>query len=54
MKYGIHTLDDFAWRGKVVLCRVDINTPLDPQTGALRDVTRLEAVGLTNQYLGLA
>ena len=47
MKYGIHTLDDFAWRGKVVLCRVDINAPLDPETGALRDVTRLKGCAPT-------
>ncbi len=51
MKYGIHTLDDFAWRGRVVLCRVDINAPLDPQTGALRDVTRLEGCAPTVREL---
>ena len=51
MKYGIHTLDDFAWRGKVVLCRVDINAPLDPLTGALRDVTRLEGCAPTVKEL---
>ena len=42
MKYGIHTLEDFEWRGKVVLCRVDINAPLDPETAAY--ATRLGAV----------
>jgi phosphoglycerate kinase len=51
VKYGIHTLDDFAWRGKVVLCRVDINAPLDPLTGALRDVTRLEGCAPTVKEL---
>jgi len=34
MRYGIHTLDDFDVYGKVVLCRVDINSPLDSETGA--------------------
>lgn len=41
MKHGIHTLDDFDVHGKVVLCRVDINSPLDPATGGLRDTTRI-------------
>jgi 3-phosphoglycerate kinase len=38
VKYGIKTLEDFAWRGQVVLCRVDINAPLDPETGAWASV----------------
>lgn len=54
MKYGIHTLEDFAWRGKVVLCRVDVNAPLDPETGALRDVTRLEGCAPTVKELAEA
>ena len=54
MKYGIHTLDDFAWRGKVVLCRVDINAPLDPETGGLRDVTRLKGCAPTVRELAEA
>ena len=51
MKYGIHTLEDFEWRGKTVLCRVDINAPLDPETGALRDVTRLKGCAPTVKEL---
>ena len=51
MKYGIHTLDDFAWRGKVVLCRVDINAPLDKETGGLRDITRLKGCAPTVREL---
>ncbi|HSL96791.1 MAG TPA: phosphoglycerate kinase, partial [Thermoleophilia bacterium] len=47
MKYGIATLDDLDVAGKVVLCRVDINAPLDPETGALRDTTRLEGCAPT-------
>jgi phosphoglycerate kinase len=51
MKYGINTLDDIDVRGKVVLCRVDINAPLDPQTGALRDITRLRGCAPTVREL---
>ncbi len=54
MKYGIHTLDDFAWGGKTVLCRVDINAPLDPETGGLRDITRLEGCAPTVKELAEA
>jgi phosphoglycerate kinase len=54
VKYGINTLDDFAWGGKVVLCRVDINAPLDPQTGGLRDVTRLKGCAPTVRELAEA
>ncbi len=42
MKHGMHTLDDLDVTGKTVLCRVDINSPIDPETGKLRDITRLE------------
>ncbi|MEE4275106.1 MAG: phosphoglycerate kinase [Thermoleophilia bacterium] len=47
MKYGIATLDDLEVAGSVVLCRVDINAPLDPETGGLRDTTRLEGCAPT-------
>lgn len=53
MKYGIHTLEDFDWRGKVVLCRVDINAPLDPETGGLRDTTRLKGCAPTVRELAV-
>jgi len=43
MKFGIHTLDDFDLRGKTVLCRVDINQPVDKATGQLKDTTRIRA-----------
>lgn len=42
MKLGIHTLDDYQLNGKVVLCRVDINSPIDPSNGQLKDATRIE------------
>ncbi len=54
MKYGINTLDDFAWQGKTVLCRVDINAPLDKETGGLRDITRLEGCAPTVRELAEA
>jgi len=54
VKYGIHTLEDFDWRGKVVLCRVDINAPLDPETGGLRDTTRLKGCAPTVKELAEA
>jgi len=54
VKYGIHTLEDFEWRGRVVLCRVDINAPLDPETGGLRDTTRLEGCAPTVKELAEA
>jgi len=54
VKYGIHTLEDFDWRGKVVLCRVDINAPLDPETGGLRDTTRLKGCAPTVRELAEA
>ena len=54
MKYGINTLDDLDVRGKVVLCRVDINSPIDPATGELRDTTRLRGCGPTVRQLAEA
>jgi phosphoglycerate kinase len=42
MKFGIHTIDDFDVKGKTVLCRVDINQPVDRKTGLLKDTTRIE------------
>jgi len=43
MRFGIHTLDDFELAGKTVLCRVDINEPVDRATATLKDITRIEA-----------
>jgi phosphoglycerate kinase len=38
---GILTLDDFELRDKVVLMRVDINSPIDHATGGLADDNRI-------------
>jgi phosphoglycerate kinase len=51
MKYGIATLDDVDVAGRVVLCRVDINAPLDREHGTLRDITRLRGCAPTVREL---
>jgi phosphoglycerate kinase len=51
MKYGINTLDDLEVAGKVVLCRVDINSPIHQATGGLRDVTRIKGCAPTVREL---
>lgn len=43
MKYGINTLDDFDYQGKTVLCRVDINQPVDKKTNTLKSTARIRA-----------
>lgn len=43
MKFGMCTLDDFDLLGKTVLCRVDINQPINKATGQLKDITRIKA-----------
>lgn len=43
MRFGINTLDDFSVDGKTVLCRVDINQPVDKKTDTLKSITRIEA-----------
>lgn len=43
MRFGIKTLDDVNVKGKTVLCRVDINQPIDRENGTLKDTTRIRA-----------
>ncbi len=43
MRFGIRTLDEYNVKGKTVLCRVDINQPVDRETGALKSVARIRA-----------
>ncbi len=38
------TLDDFNLDGKAVLVRVDINSPIDPETGKILDDTRMRRI----------
>ena len=39
MRFGIRTLDEVALQGKTVLCRIDINQPVDRATGSSRAST---------------
>jgi phosphoglycerate kinase len=41
MSPGVLTLDNLSLEGKTVLLRVDINLPIDHQTGAVKDDTRI-------------
>lgn len=43
MRFGIKTLDDFDVSGKTVLCRIDINQPVDKATGKLKSINRIRA-----------
>ena len=43
MRFGINTLDQVQVKGKVALCRVDINQPVDKTTGVLKSTHRIEA-----------
>ncbi|NCB29608.1 MAG: phosphoglycerate kinase, partial [Clostridia bacterium] len=43
MRFGINTLDEFDLAGKTVLCRVDINQPVDQKTGTLKSINRIRA-----------
>ena len=43
MRFGIKTLDDFQVEGKTVLCRVDINQPVDRAAGKLKSINRIRA-----------
>lgn len=43
MKYGINTLDDFNFKSKVVLARLDLNSPYNKESQKLRDIERIIA-----------
>ncbi len=43
MRFGIKTLDEAQVEGKTVLCRVDINQPVDREKGTLKSINRLTA-----------
>lgn len=47
MKHGIYTLDDIPLEGKTVLCRADMNSPIDRERGVLKDTTRIRFCILT-------
>ncbi len=54
MRFGIHTLDEFELAGKTVLCRVDMNQPVDRETGKLKGTQRIEdcAKDLSSKVFG--
>lgn len=43
MRFGIHTLDEFDFGGKTVLCRLDLNQPVDRAAGKLKSIARIKA-----------
>ena len=43
MRFGIRTLEELPVRGKTVLCRVDINQPVDRDAGTLKSINRITA-----------
>lgn len=51
MRFGIHTLDEFDVRGKTVLCRVDMNQPVDRATDTLKSIQRITACAPTVKEL---
>lgn len=54
MRFGIRTLDECPLNGKTVLCRVDINQPVNRETGALKDISRIRACVPTIRELAAA
>lgn len=54
MKYGINTLDDFNFKSKVVLTRLDLNSPYDMENNKLKDITRIKAAVPTIKELSEA
>ncbi|MGA2198471.1 MAG: phosphoglycerate kinase [Nitrososphaerales archaeon] len=51
MPAKILTMDNLELVGKRVFVRVDINTPVDPQTGDLLELSRIEEAAITIQDL---
>ena len=43
MRFGIKTLDEYELKGKTVLCRVDINQPVDREHNTLKSINRIQA-----------
>lgn len=43
MRFGIRTLDEAELQGKTVLCRVDMNQPVDRKSGTLKSINRIRA-----------
>ncbi len=43
MRFGIKTLDDYDLKGKTILCRVDMNQPVDRASNTLKSINRIQA-----------
>ncbi len=54
MEAGILTLDDFQFAGKTVILRVDINSPIDPQTRRISNDNRIRKSAPTIRELAEA
>jgi len=53
MAIEFNTIDDFDLEGKTVLVRVDINSPVDPNSGVILDDTRMKLHGETLNELSI-
>ena len=51
MSLSFKTLDDVDVAGKTVLVRVDLNSPVDPETGKIQDNERIQAHAKTLREL---
>lgn len=51
MGIEFNTIDDFDLEGKTILVRVDINAPVDPNSGVILDDTRMKLHGETLREL---
>lgn len=51
MRFGIYTMDEFDVKGKTVLCRVDMNQPVDRATDTLKSIQRITACAPTVKEL---
>lgn len=47
MRFGIKTLDDYELKGKTILCRVDMNQPVDREKNELKSINRITACAPT-------
>ncbi|MDP6704373.1 MAG: phosphoglycerate kinase, partial [archaeon] len=46
-----NTMDNFDFSGKTVIARLDLNSPMDPQTGEFLDTRRIEKHAITVKEL---
>ncbi|MDO4616777.1 MAG: phosphoglycerate kinase [Lachnospiraceae bacterium] len=43
MRFGIKTIEDFDVKGKTILCRLDMNQPVNRETDTLNSIVRIKA-----------